>query len=122
MPLAHAHSVHPLPIIRCLLADALLTLCLTSACVGGPASQPTPAPVVLSTPASPVLVLPVPSPSPIAQTYTVQTGDTLLSIAEQVYGDVTQWQQIYDANRDGIGDDPDALRVGLKLTIPPKAS
>jgi nucleoid-associated protein YgaU len=73
----------------------------------------------------------VPSASPTAatnagggggneQTYEIQSGDTLLSIAEQFYGDATQWRTIYDANRDVIGNNPDALKVGTSLKIPPK--
>jgi nucleoid-associated protein YgaU len=78
---------------------------------------------------------PVPSPSSVAsapaptattqaaaETYEVQSGDTLLSIAQQSYGDPTLWRQIYDANKDTIGSDPDKLQVGMKLTIPPKQS
>ncbi len=52
------------------------------------------------------------------QTYTVQEGDTLSSIAEQFYGDANEWQKIYDANRDVIGDDPDQIAVGIQLAIP----
>jgi nucleoid-associated protein YgaU len=50
--------------------------------------------------------------------YTVEPGDTLRSIAAQVYGDPDRWSRIYDANRDTIGPDPDSLRVGLRLRIP----
>jgi nucleoid-associated protein YgaU len=54
------------------------------------------------------------------ETYTVQSGDTLLSIAQQFYGDPTEWRRIYDANKDTIGADPDKLKLDQKLTIPPK--
>jgi nucleoid-associated protein YgaU len=50
--------------------------------------------------------------------YTVEPGDTLRSIAAQVYGDPDRWPRIYDANRDSIGPNPDALRAGLRLRIP----
>jgi nucleoid-associated protein YgaU len=56
------------------------------------------------------------------QSYEVQAGDTLLSIAQQFYSDPTQWRLIYDANKDTIGADPDKLSIGMKLTIPPKPS
>jgi nucleoid-associated protein YgaU len=52
--------------------------------------------------------------------YEVQSGDTLLTISEQEYGDATQWRKIYDANKDTIGADPDKLKIGMKLKIPPK--
>ncbi|MBO1067890.1 MAG: LysM peptidoglycan-binding domain-containing protein [Dolichospermum sp. DEX189] len=31
--------------------------------------------------------------------YTVESGDSLWKIAEEVYGDGTQWTKIYEANR-----------------------
>jgi len=58
---------------------------------------------------------------PRAQIYVVEPGDTLALIARKVYGDAGLWQQIYDANKDTIGETPDALRVGMRLTIPPKS-
>jgi nucleoid-associated protein YgaU len=56
------------------------------------------------------------------QTYTVETGDTLPSIAAQLYSDANQWTKIYDANRSTIGEDPNFLQVGEQLTIPAKES
>jgi nucleoid-associated protein YgaU len=50
--------------------------------------------------------------------YVVAAGDTLRSIAGQVYGDPAEWPRIYDANRDIIGADPDALNAGTHLRIP----
>jgi len=50
----------------------------------------------------------------------VADGDTLASIANKFYGDESQWRKIYDANRQAIGDNPDNVKVGTKLTIPPK--
>jgi nucleoid-associated protein YgaU len=70
--------------------------------------------------------LPAPSPAAVTsatapdQTYEVKAGDTLLSIAEDVYGDSTKWRRIYDANKDLIGADPDKLKLEQKLKIPPK--
>lgn len=123
---------------------SVLGLALSVACGGGaaPASTSTadstaatvasPAPPSLLPPASPISggsPLPAPGggsptaggsgPAPIAgQPYTVQPGDTLLSIAQDVYGDATQWQKIYDANKDTVGPDPDTLQVGQQLSIP----
>ncbi|MFB7722203.1 LysM peptidoglycan-binding domain-containing protein [Nocardia sp. NPDC058058] len=57
----------------------------------------------------------VPPPPPAAQTYTVESGDTLWAIAERFYGDGNRYQQIADAN--GIPN-PDAINVGQVLTIP----
>lgn len=50
--------------------------------------------------------------------YTVEAGDTLRSIAQQVYGDAAQWPRIYDANRQVIGSDPDTLSAGTTLRVP----
>ncbi len=69
------------------------------------ADQPRPnTPAQLSTPAT---------------TWTVRAGDSLYRIAEQALGDGTAWRRIVDANR---GINPDALRIGQVLTIPPRRS
>jgi len=125
------------------LALGVLTAC------GGNAAAPTAttAPPAASSaspaasPARPALASPVASPSPGlaastptaaateasaggggGDTYEIQAGDTLATIAQQFYGDPTQWRRIYDANKDAIGADPDKLKLGTKLTIPPKQS
>jgi 5'-nucleotidase len=127
-----------------LVACASLTLGIVSGC-GGTAAPPTPtsapptvavAPPVPS-PVRPPLASPVPttvasvpvaSPAAVTtsavpeQTYEVKAGDTLLSIAEEFYGDATKWRRIYDANKDLIGADPDKLKLEQKLKIPPKDS
>jgi 5'-nucleotidase / UDP-sugar diphosphatase len=124
-----------------LVACAMLSIGVASGC-GATAAPPTPtsvpptaaaAPPVAS-PQRPPLASPAASPSlpastPVAvasaepeQTYEVQSGDTLLSISEQFYGDATRWRRIYDANRDLIGADPDKLKLEMKLKIPPKES
>jgi nucleoid-associated protein YgaU len=90
------------------------------------APSPSPSPsgnaTIISPAASPAVGA-SPSPSPAAgggESYTVAEGDTLASIANKFYGDESQWRKIYDANRQAIGDNPDAVKVGTKLTIPPK--
>lgn len=64
---------------------------------------------------------PAAAPSSSPGAYTVQSGDTLSSIAAKVYGDSKLWKRIYDANRDAIGSDPGALKVGQSLRVPPKS-
>jgi nucleoid-associated protein YgaU len=59
-------------------------------------------------------------PAAGGESYEIQAGDTLGTIAQQFYGDSTLWRPIYDANKDTIGSDPDKLKLGTKLTIPPK--
>ncbi|MCU0527765.1 MAG: LysM peptidoglycan-binding domain-containing protein [Elainella sp. Prado103] len=53
------------------------------------------------------------------RTYTVQSGDTLSSIAQKFYGVARRWDPIYEANRSLIGNDPNQLRPGILLVIPP---
>jgi phage tail protein X len=50
--------------------------------------------------------------------YTVQQGDTLSSIAQKVYGDSSQWHEIYIANTQVIGSNPNMLSPGQALFIP----
>jgi nucleoid-associated protein YgaU len=52
----------------------------------------------------------------------VAKGDTLPAIAQREYGDANQWRRIYDANKDAIGSNPNLIKVGVTLTIPPKDS
>jgi nucleoid-associated protein YgaU len=49
-------------------------------------------------------------------TYTVQSGDSLGSIAVKVYGSSRKWQQLYELNRDRLSS-PSSLQVGQKLRI-----
>lgn len=51
------------------------------------------------------------------RTHTVRRGDTLGSIALRAYGSVRYAETIYRANR-GILRSPDALDVGMVLTLP----
>lgn len=57
--------------------------------------------------------------STAGQTYTVKPGDTLSKIAKQFYGDLNAYMQIFEANRDKLSD-PNMIKVGQVLTIPPK--
>jgi len=49
------------------------------------------------------------------KTYTVKKGDTLSSIAKQVYGNGNLYNKIVKANP---GIDPNKIKVGQKITIP----
>jgi nucleoid-associated protein YgaU len=86
-------------------------------------TAPSPSPVIQPLP-SPTLPAPSPSPSPspspaAGESYTVAEGDTLATIAARFYGDETLWRRIYDANRTQIGDNPDNVKIGTTLRIPP---
>jgi nucleoid-associated protein YgaU len=48
----------------------------------------------------------------------VKGGDTLASISRKFYKTSKRWREIRDANQRKI-DDPDNLKEGLTLTIPP---
>jgi nucleoid-associated protein YgaU len=122
----------------------MLTLVVGAACGGSAPTAPTQtavpsasaAAVPAPSPQRPPLASPVASPSVAASSpavtatvveaggdsYEVQSGDTLATIAQQFYGDGTQWRRIYDANKDAIGADPDKLKLGMMLKIPPKQS
>ncbi len=51
--------------------------------------------------------------------YSVQTGDTLMKIAFETYGDLYRWREIYEANRERIADPNNVPRgTVLKLERP----
>ncbi|MDX1902868.1 MAG: LysM peptidoglycan-binding domain-containing protein [Thermonemataceae bacterium] len=50
--------------------------------------------------------------------YVVQPGDTLWGIAEKLLGNGALYTQIYEANKDVIGSNPDLIKVGMELVIP----
>jgi nucleoid-associated protein YgaU len=51
------------------------------------------------------------------ENYTVKSGDSLSKIAKHFYGDASQWQRIYDVNRETVSN-PDLIHPGQKLYIP----
>lgn len=52
------------------------------------------------------------------ETYTIQRGDYLSTIAQRAYGDLGSFNLIYSANVDVIGPNPGAIKVGDRLVIP----
>jgi len=52
------------------------------------------------------------------KTHTVDKGESLWAIAEQELGDGKRWKEIYEANKDVIGDNPDLIKPGQELKIP----
>lgn len=73
-----------------------------------------------------LVIPPLPADIP-GWSYIVQPGDTLEGIARKFYldialpfsgGDGKRWPEIYAANRQTIGDDPNLIQPGMRLTIP----
>lgn len=52
------------------------------------------------------------------KSYFVQKGDCLWSIADKLLGDGLGWTEIYEVNRDVIGEDPNLIYIGTKLWLP----
>jgi len=51
------------------------------------------------------------------RTYTVKPGDSLSKIAEQFYGKGSEYNRIFEANRDKLSD-PNKISAGQQLVIP----
>ena len=52
--------------------------------------------------------------------YVVQPNDTLSTIAKTYYHDSSRWQYLYNVNKAVIGSNPNTLKAGMKLKIPPQ--
>ena len=52
------------------------------------------------------------------KSYTIKSGDTLSDIAQELLGDANRWKEIYKMNKDVIGDNPDMIHPGTKLSLP----
>jgi chromosome segregation ATPase len=70
-----------------------------------PTAQPTP------------VVAASPIPPATGRMHTVVAGDTLAKISQRYYGTVSNWQPIYNANRELLGPNG-SLKVGTELRIP----
>ncbi len=56
--------------------------------------------------------------SKAARTYTVKKGDTFYSIAEEIYGSASRWQDIFKANKRVVKSKPKNLKPGMVLEVP----
>lgn len=84
-----------------------------------PAPSPAPGPRTTQGPAR-AEAAPSENPAPAPeQTYVVQSGDTLSTIAKKVYGKSALWERLFEANRDRLSD-PAKVRPGMTLRIPPQ--
>jgi nucleoid-associated protein YgaU len=50
--------------------------------------------------------------------YVVEEGDTLFDVARHLLGKASRWVEIYQLNRDLIGDDPSYINAGMELVVP----
>ena len=53
-----------------------------------------------------------------AACYTVQSGDSLSTVAQRFYGSQGNYMKIYYSNQEAIGPNPNIIRAGQKLYIP----
>jgi len=51
-------------------------------------------------------------------TYTIRAGDCLWNIAKTQMGDAMKWQDIFNANKDILGNNPDLIRPGTTINLP----
>ena len=58
------------------------------------------------------------SPARGGRTYTVAEGDTLFDIARQELGKASRWAEIYELNREQLGEDFNYLSPGMQLALP----
>lgn len=68
-------------------------------------------------------IAPPRSSNPVLNTqsvfHVVTSGENLSRISGTYYGSTAYWERIFMANRLTLNGDPDLLRVGMKLIIPP---
>ncbi|MEM0913042.1 MAG: LysM peptidoglycan-binding domain-containing protein [Planctomycetota bacterium] len=51
--------------------------------------------------------------------HTIQSGENLSSIAQRYYGKAARWRVLFNANRDILGNNPNAIRAGMVIAVPP---
>lgn len=90
---------------------------ITTSLTKGAQSQQSGQPTEPEIPAEPVEPAKPAAPAAQGDTYTVRPGDCLYRIARQIYGDSSQWDRLYAANKDIIRD-PAWIYVGQVLKIP----
>ncbi len=54
----------------------------------------------------------------VVKIHELREGEDLLTVARDWYGDASLWFYIWEANRDRVGDDPDAVEPPLTLVVP----
>lgn len=59
-----------------------------------------------------------PNPEQEVRTYTVQSGDCLWNITKASVGDGSRWSELYNLNKEVIGNNPNLIYPGQVLTLP----
>ena len=83
---------------------------------GEPARQQAETQPATTTPDTPA----EPEPEGEQRSYTVRRGESLSIIAARQLGDGSRWTEIYRMNRDVIGPNPDGVREGMTIVLPPR--
>lgn len=60
---------------------------------------------------------PTPASARNGNSYTVKSGDSLVSIARTQMG-TSEWSELYETNKETIGSNPNLILPGMVLTIP----
>jgi len=82
------------------------------------ASQTTQAPAGAAT--TPANTAAVTATTDGTRTYVVKSGDSFYRIAERELGSGPRWPELMALNRELVGNDPQSLRPGMKLRLPPR--
>lgn len=89
--------------------------------VGAPAPEPqaseAPAPEPQASEAPAPEATSAPAAEGAGRTYTVQSGDTLWKISQEMYDDGSKYMKIFEANT-GLLEDPNKIFPGQELVIP----
>ncbi|HYF09044.1 MAG TPA: hypothetical protein VD970_15585 [Acetobacteraceae bacterium] len=82
-------------------------------------TPPTPTPAPTPAPTPPPAAAPAPPPKP--DSVPVVKGTTLSGIAADKYQDWRYWPLLWDANRPVVGSNPNLLKIGISISVPPLA-
>ncbi|WP_084665613.1 LysM peptidoglycan-binding domain-containing protein [Thermanaeromonas toyohensis] len=72
----------------------------------------------VTTPAASFAMEVRPDLKPVPKVYEVRPGDSLWKIAKLELGSGARWREIYEANKETIGPDPNLIYPGMKLVMP----
>jgi nucleoid-associated protein YgaU len=76
-----------------------------------PAKSEVVRPAVRADPSAPV-------PAPATKVYEVKKGDTLIGIAQRMYGQAAMYKKLFEANKDILSSPNATLQIGQRLRLP----